>query len=137
MHRHPSVPGALRTGVIKHVCTVMVLAVAIAERCQADVELVKAGRATARYRPDQDPRYAARRGGRDHRPFPVPSGTTRLIIQEAHRGRNDLPEEAARMGLPDLDYLPSTLEEKIVCHADNLVGDAELPDLPGLLPGLR
>jgi hypothetical protein len=32
--------------------------------------------------------------------------------------------EAAEMGLPDLDYMPSTVEEKIVCHADNLVGDA-------------
>jgi tRNA (cytidine56-2'-O)-methyltransferase len=29
--------------VIKHVCKVMVLAVAIAERCGADVELVRAG----------------------------------------------------------------------------------------------
>jgi hypothetical protein len=34
------------------------------------------------------------------------------------------PEEAAEVGLPDLDYMPSSKEEKIVCHADNLVGDA-------------
>jgi hypothetical protein len=38
-------------------------------------------------------------------------------------GAGILPGEAAALGLPDRDYMPSTVEEKIVCHADNLVAD--------------
>jgi uncharacterized protein (TIGR00295 family) len=46
-----------------------------------------------------------------------------LVIQK-HIWAGMTPQEAAEVGLPDLDYMPSTIEEKIVCHTDNLVGDA-------------
>jgi uncharacterized protein len=42
-------------------------------------------------------------------------------IVERHIGAGITKDEAEIMGLPPKDYLPTTLEEKIVAHADNLV----------------
>lgn len=48
------------------------------------------------------------------------------LIVERHFGAGLGSEEAKRLGLPNRDYLPISLEEKLVCHADNLVhGDKE------------
>jgi len=41
-------------------------------------------------------------------------------IVERHVGAGIPAEEAAELGLPKRDYMPSTLEEKIVCYADKL-----------------
>lgn len=38
-----------------------------------------------------------------------------------HVGAGIGPEESARLGLPDFDYIPRTLEERIVCFADKMV----------------
>ena len=43
-----------------------------------------------------------------------------VLCVERHTGGGIDAEEAARLGLPAKDYTPQTLEEKIVCHADNL-----------------
>ena len=45
-------------------------------------------------------------------------------IVRRHVGAGISPEEAKRLGLPDFDYVPRTLEERIVCFADKMV-DAE------------
>ena len=42
-------------------------------------------------------------------------------IIERHIGAGIPAEEAVDLGLPPKDYMPLTLEEKIVAHADNLV----------------
>jgi uncharacterized protein len=42
-------------------------------------------------------------------------------IIECHIGAGITAREAARLGLPEKDYLPGTAEEKIVSYADNLV----------------
>ncbi|HEV2139496.1 MAG TPA: HDIG domain-containing protein [Nitrososphaerales archaeon] len=42
-------------------------------------------------------------------------------IVRKHVGAGIAPEESIRLGLPDLDYIPRTLEEKIVCFADKMV----------------
>ncbi len=42
-------------------------------------------------------------------------------IIERHIGAGITKNEALALGLPAKDYLPLTLEEKIVAHADNLV----------------
>ena len=42
-------------------------------------------------------------------------------IVRRHVGAGISADEARRLGLPDLDYVPRTLEEKIVCFADKLV----------------
>ena len=44
-----------------------------------------------------------------------------VSIIERHIGAGITVEEAMALGLPAKDYLPLTLEEKIVAHADNLV----------------
>jgi uncharacterized protein len=46
-------------------------------------------------------------------------------IVERHLGAGLTPEEAQKLGLPPGNYVPETLEEKIVCHADNLIGSTE------------
>ncbi|RLI59317.1 MAG: HD domain-containing protein, partial [Candidatus Asgardarchaeum californiense] len=42
-------------------------------------------------------------------------------IIERHIGAGLSKNEAKKLGLPAKDYIPETLEEKIVCHADNLI----------------
>jgi len=42
-------------------------------------------------------------------------------ITERHIGAGIPKEEAIMLNLPPRDYLPITLEEKIVAHADNLI----------------
>ena len=50
-----------------------------------------------------------------------------LNIIERHIGAGITKKEAVELGLPEKSYLPQTLEEKIVAHADNLVsGDKEV-----------
>jgi uncharacterized protein (TIGR00295 family) len=42
-------------------------------------------------------------------------------IVRRHVGAGLSAEEAAKLGLPALDYIPRTLEERIVCFSDKLV----------------
>jgi len=42
-------------------------------------------------------------------------------VCETHIGAGLDKKEAASLGLPARDYLPETLEEKVIAHADNLV----------------
>ncbi|HIH01804.1 TPA: HDIG domain-containing protein [Thermoplasmata archaeon] len=44
-----------------------------------------------------------------------------VLIIERHIGAGIAKDQAARLGLPVRDYVPETLEEKIVAHADNLI----------------
>ncbi|HDM36790.1 MAG TPA: TIGR00295 family protein [Candidatus Syntrophoarchaeum butanivorans] len=46
-----------------------------------------------------------------------------VLIIERHIGAGITQEEAKELGLPPKDYIPETIEEKIVAHADNLVDD--------------
>ncbi len=50
-----------------------------------------------------------------------------IRIVERHIGAGISKEEAETLGLPPRDYIPETLEEKIVAYADNLIdGDREV-----------
>ena len=40
-----------------------------------------------------------------------------------HIGAGVTSDEAASIGLPPIDHLPTTLMERVVCHADTLVGE--------------
>jgi uncharacterized protein (TIGR00295 family) len=42
-------------------------------------------------------------------------------IVRRHVGAGISPAEAKRLGLPDLDYIPHSLEERIVCFSDKIV----------------
>ncbi|HEY6282601.1 MAG TPA: HD domain-containing protein [Nitrososphaerales archaeon] len=42
-------------------------------------------------------------------------------IVRKHVGAGIAAEESTRLGLPDFDYIPRTLEERVVCFADKMV----------------
>lgn len=50
-------------------------------------------------------------------------------IVERHIGAGIPKKEAILMGLPPKDYIPLSLEEKIVAHADNLLNGSQEVDL--------
>ena len=52
-----------------------------------------------------------------------------LNIIERHIGAGITESEAVKLGLPKKSYLPVTLEEKIVAHADNLISGSEEVDV--------
>ena len=52
-----------------------------------------------------------------------------LNIIERHIGAGITEKEAEKLGLPVKSYLPETLEEKIVAHADNLISGSEEVDI--------
>ena len=52
-----------------------------------------------------------------------------LNIIERHIGAGITEEESVKHGLPKKSYLPQTLEEKIVAHADNLISGSEEVDV--------
>lgn len=56
-------------------------------------------------------------------------GSDVLNIIERHIGAGITESEAAKLGLPEKSYLPETLEEKIVAHADNLVSGSKEVDI--------
>ena len=58
-------------------------------------------------------------------------------IIEHHIGAGIRKDEAAALGLPPMDYLPATLEEKIVAHADNLVFGSRIGTIDELVLSLR
>ncbi len=58
-------------------------------------------------------------------------------IIERHIGAGITREEAEHLGLPAKDYLPVTLEEKLVAHADNLVFGSKIGTLDELVASLR
>ena len=52
-----------------------------------------------------------------------------LNIIERHIGAGITEQEAEKLGLPKKSYVPQTLEEKIVAHADNLISGSDEVDL--------
>jgi len=58
-------------------------------------------------------------GGEIARSLDLPNSVIRII--ERHVGGGIPKEEAKQLGWPTKDYLPQTLEEKIVCYADKRV----------------
>jgi uncharacterized protein (TIGR00295 family) len=111
--------------VVSHVCTVMRVAEAIAMRCGADLTLVRAGALLhdlGRGRTHGIGHGVV--GAQRARELGLPEALV-LIVQK-HVGAGITPENAIELGLPPLDYMPSTMEERIVCHADNLVDDGRV-----------
>ena len=108
--------------VIAHCQTVRTLAVKIAKKAGANVQLVEAGALLHDI-------GRARTHGIDHgvegakiaKELGLPKSL--ICIIERHIGAGIPKSEAAELGLPPKDYMPITLEEKIVAHADNLLDD--------------
>jgi len=66
-------------------------------------------------------------GAKIARELNMPDVIIRII--ENHLGAGIPREEAEKLGLPPKDYVPKTLEEKIVAHADNLVDDNQVIEI--------
>jgi uncharacterized protein (TIGR00295 family) len=109
-------------GVIAHCCAVRDLALQIAQRTTANLQFVETGallhdigRGTT-----QGIKHAIV-GAQIARDLGLPSEIIHII--ERHIGAGIPENEAVRLGLPKKNYIPETLEEKIVTHADNLIED--------------
>jgi len=111
--------------VVEHCKLVSAFAVKIAKACQekqlnVDVRLVEIsallhdiGRSRT-HSVDH-----ALEGGKIARAFNLPDSVVHII--ERHAGGGIPKEEAKKLGWPVKDYVPKTLEEKIVCYADKRV----------------
>jgi tRNA (cytidine56-2'-O)-methyltransferase len=108
--------------VIAHCEAVRTLAVLIASKAEADVALVEVGallhdigrsKTQGMMHAVEGARIAIDRG--------LPSEVVNII--ERHMGAGIPRAEAAQLGLPEKDYVPQTIEEKIVAHADNLINN--------------
>lgn len=106
--------------VIEHCKAVRDLAVKIAKRANANVELVEVGALLhdiGRSR-THGIRHAVE-GAKIAKKLGLPEEVIKII--ERHIGAGIPKKEALKLGLPARDYIPETLEEKIVCHADSLI----------------
>jgi uncharacterized protein len=55
-------------------------------------------------------------------------GVDPVIVEiiRRHVGAGISADEAKKLGLPDFDYIPRTLEQRIVCFADKMVSSEEI-----------
>lgn len=108
--------------VIIHCCTVKTVAEQLAKKIPCNRDLVIAGALL------HDVGRAV-----DHSIFHAVTGADMMEelsmpkeiqdIVRKHTGAGLDNEDVKTMGLPPGDYIPSTIEEKIVAHADNMVSD--------------
>ncbi|MEW5748226.1 MAG: HDIG domain-containing metalloprotein [Candidatus Thermoplasmatota archaeon] len=119
----------------QHCVAVARLAVKIARRCGADVELVQAGALLHDLGRCKTHGMAhAVEGARMAADMKLPPALVKII--ERHIGGGITRAEAAKLGLPKKDFVPRTLEEKVVAHADNLTAGARRVSIGETLSGL-
>lgn len=106
--------------IIRHSKTVRNLAVKIARLANADVQLVEVG--ALLHDIGRSKTHGIKHGvmgAKIARKIGLPENIVNII--EKHLGAGIPGEEAVKLGLPLREYIPKTLEEKIVAHADNLI----------------
>jgi uncharacterized protein (TIGR00295 family) len=113
--------------VINHCKAVRKVAVRIAKKAHANIQLVEAGALLHDIgRSKTQGIMHGVEGAKIATELGLPLSIVNII--ERHLGAGIPIEEAATLGLPAKDYMPITLEEKIVAHADNLIdNDREHP----------
>jgi tRNA (cytidine56-2'-O)-methyltransferase len=106
--------------VILHCKAVRDIAIKMAKKTNADLKLVEAGALLHDIGRSKTHgiRHAVE-GVKIAKKLELSDGIIKII--ERHIGAGLSAEEAKKLGLPSKDYIPITLEEKIVCHADSLV----------------
>lgn len=69
----------------------------------------------------------------------VENGLDEKIVRiiERHIGAGIPADEALGLGLPEKDFMPLTIEEKIVAHADNLVFGSNIGTVEELIRNLK
>lgn len=109
--------------VIIHCCTVNAVAQEIVSRISgANVELVTAGALLHDIGRSVDHSIMhAYIGSQIAEAYGLPKELVDIIRK--HTGAGLDAEDVEEMGLPPADYMPRTIEEKIVAHADNMVSD--------------
>ena len=106
--------------VINHCIAVRDIAVKIAKKADANLQLVEAG--SLLHDIGRSKTHGIRHaveGVKIAKKLGLDKSIIRII--ECHIGAGILSEDTKELGLPKKNYLPISLEEKIVCHADNLV----------------
>jgi uncharacterized protein len=60
-------------------------------------------------------------------------GADRAVVEiiQRHVGAGISPEEARMLGLPEVDYVPRTLEQRIVCFSDKMVDGSKVRPFDG------
>ncbi len=108
--------------VIKHVKAVSSLALSIGKKGGADLEIIEAGALLHDLgRGKSHEIDHAVIGARIAEELGMDERVVNII--KKHIGGGLTKEDAEVLGLPPDDYIPQTLEEKIVCHSDSLVDD--------------
>jgi uncharacterized protein (TIGR00295 family) len=106
--------------VINHCEAVRKVAVRIAKKAYANIQLVEAGALLHDIgRSKMQGIMHGVEGAKIATELGLPLSIVNII--ERHLGAGIPKEEAIILGLPPKDYIPITLEEKIVAHADNLI----------------
>ena len=106
--------------VILHCEAVCGMATKIAKRCRARTSLVEAGALLHDIGRSKTHSIShAVEGGRIAQYLGMSQEIISII--ENHIGAGIPKAEAESLGLPSRDFVPKTLEEKIVAHADNLI----------------
>lgn len=106
--------------VIKHCKAVRSVAIRIAKKANANLTLVEAGALLHDIgRSKTHEIDHAIEGVKIAKELGLPDVLINII--KRHIGAGIESEEAKILGLPAKDYIPETLEEKIVCHADSLI----------------
>jgi uncharacterized protein (TIGR00295 family) len=106
--------------VIKHCKAVRDVAIRLAKRADADIKLVEAG--ALLHDIGRSKTHGIKHGvegARIAKKLGLPDNIIRII--ERHIGAGLPSNEAKKLGLSNRDFIPETLEEKIVCHADSLI----------------
>jgi uncharacterized protein (TIGR00295 family) len=110
--------------VIKHSMCVKNIAVLIAKKAKADIRTVELGALLHDIgRSKTHGINHAIEGGKIAKKYGLSLKIIRII--ERHIGAGLTAEVAKKLGLPSRDYIPITIEEKIVCHADNLIDNCK------------
>ncbi|MDR0334845.1 MAG: HDIG domain-containing protein [Methanomassiliicoccaceae archaeon] len=108
--------------VIIHCCTVKAVAETFAKGFSADTELIIAGALLHDLGRSKDHTIMHANTGADMAArLGLPKELVDIIRKHIGAGLDDT--DAEELGLPKRDYIPRTLEEKIVAHADNMVSD--------------
>jgi tRNA (cytidine56-2'-O)-methyltransferase len=122
--------------VIKHCMAVEQIAVKIAILAMADKELVSKGALLHDIGRGKTHGIEHAAIGADiARDLGLPDEISNII--ERHIGAGLSKEDANKFHLPDRNYIPETLEEKIVAHADNLIEEHKKRPISRVLQHFR
>ena len=122
--------------VIGHCRAVHRFAMKIAKLCNADLKLVSAGALLHDIgRSRTHGAGHAVEGAEIVKKLRLPEKI--VLIIERHIGAGLTKGEAAKLGLPPKSYIPRTLEEKVIAHADNLIAGSRRQTVAELVQKLK